>query len=226
VFLVTGDPYAVFRDLATQLRDGGFSANPDPIMCGADRRYPSGLWTCMASGSRLTDRLDFVTMSMTLSTDRGPFEAALTIQAASAPPGPDGSQLVHPGQMFTVPAGRAPVQPEPIRPDSATALNGPRDPSGNVGSFFRYAQGSTVVVPPFLPGGCSYQPGFTSLQATHGLPLSAEREYVSQLASQGVRVTQSNATWTELKSGSKVATITVSRGRDDIGYLLLEYCER
>ena len=49
---------------------------------------------------------------------------------------------------------------------------------------------------------------------------------MSQLASQGVRVTGSNATWTVLKGDTNVATITVSRGRDDTGYLLLEYCER
>jgi hypothetical protein len=64
------------------------------------------------------------------------------------------------------------------------------------------------------------------VQSTAGSPAAAAREYTSQLESQRLRVTERNATWTVLAGGTKVATITVSRGRDDTGYLLLKYCER
>jgi hypothetical protein len=65
-----------------------------------------------------------------------------------------------------------------------------------------------------------------SVQSTAGSPVAAARDYASQLASRGLRVTESNATWTVFNGGTKVATITVSRGHDDTDYLLLKYCER
>lgn len=224
VFLVTGDPYAVFRDLAAQLRRAGFGSSGNPIVCESYPTTGAESWTCFAGGERRTGRDDSVSMSMVVSVHGGPYQAELVIATVSAPLGPNDSVSTDLGPIFEVPAGPAPVQPEQYRP-GATAGAGPYDPTGDAGRFFRYTHGVSAVVPPFHLA-CGATNGFMSLQSTAGSPTAAARDYISQLASHGVRVTESNATWTVLNGGTKVATITVSRGRDDTGYLLLQYCER
>ena len=223
VFLVTGDPYAVFRDLASQLRRAGFGSSGGPIVCGSDPTPGAESWTCYTGGERRTSRDDMVSMSMVVSLHGGPYQAELEIATVSAPLVPNEPAPTDEGPIFEVPAGPAPVQPEQY-PPGATAGVGPHDPAGDAGNFFRYAGGVSAVVPPFHLG-CGSTAGFMSVQST-GSPAAAARDYVSQLATQGVRVTEHNATWTVLKGDTNVATITVSRGRDDAGYLLLEYCER
>ena len=224
VLLVTGDPYAVFRDLAAQLRRAGFGSSGNPIVCGNDPTTGAVPWTCFAGGERRTSRDDSVSMSMVVSVHGGPYQAELVIATVSAPLGPNDSVSTDLGPIFEVPAGPAPVQPERYAP-GATAGAGPHDPTSDAGSFIRYAHGVTSVVPPFHLG-CGGTAGFTSLQSTPGSPTAAARDYVSQLVSHGMHVTETNATWTVLKGDTNIAAIIVSRGRDDSGYLLLEYCER
>jgi hypothetical protein len=224
VFLVTGDPYAVFRDLAAQLRRAGFGSSGNPIVCGSDSTTGAESWTCFAGGERRTGRDEMVSMSMVVSVHGGPYQAELVIATVSAPLGPNDSVSTDLGPIFEVPAGPAPVQPEQYQP-GATAGPGPHDPTGDAGRFFRYTYGVSAVVPPFHLA-CGATAGFMSVQSTAGSPVAAARDYISQLASQGLRMTERNATWTVLKGDTNIGTITVSRGRDDTGYLLLEYCER
>ena len=224
VFLVTGDPYAVFRDLAAQLRRAGFGSSGNPIVCGSDPTTGDDSWTCYAGAERRTGRDEMVSMSMVVSVHGRPYQAELEIATTSVPLVPNDPASTDLSPIFEVPAGPAPEQPEQYSP-GATSAAGPHDPTSDAGSFFRYPHGVSAVVPP-VHLGCGGTDGFMSVQSTAGSPAAAARDYTSQLASQGVRVTESNATWTVLNGGTKVATITVSRGRDDTGYLLLKYCER
>jgi hypothetical protein len=222
VFRVTGDPYAVFRDLATQLRQAGFSSSAGSLLCG-NRGGSADLWTCDAGAERRTSREDFVTMSMTLSAGGAPYQAELMIQTASAPLVPNNPVPIYPGQMFEVPAAPAPFQPAPYRPGFTATETGPHDPTSDAGSFFRYPHGATPVAPPFEVR-CKSSAGFVSIQSTTGSPVAAARDYVSQLSTRGVRVTGSNDTWTKLAGAAETASVIVSRGRDGTGYLFLEYC--
>ncbi len=223
VFRVTGDPYAVFRDLAAQLRRAGFSSSVGSMLCGSRPPASADLWKCDAGAQRRTTRQDFVTMSMVLSSDGRPYQAALLIQTASVPLVPNDPVPTYRGQMFDVPAGPAPVEPPPARLGSTFTGGGPRDPTGDAGSFFRYPAGATALVPPFEVG-CKSSAGFVSIQSTTGSPDAAVRDYVSQLSSRGLRETGRNDTWTTLKSASERADVIISGGRDGTGYLLLEYC--
>ena len=151
VFLVTGDPYAVFRDLAAQLRRAGFGSSGAPIVCGSDPTTAAESWTCYAGAERRTDRDEMVSMSMVVSVHGGPYQAELVIATVSAPLVPNDPVPIYQNQIFEVPAGPAPVQPEQY-PPGATAGAGPHDPTGDAGSFFRYPHGVSAVVPPFHLG--------------------------------------------------------------------------
>jgi hypothetical protein len=221
VFQVTGDPYAVFRDLAAQLRRAGFASSAGSFLC-SDPTMRTRPWTCDAGGERRTSRDDIVTLSMTVSVDASPYQAELVIRTVSAPLVPSNPVPISQGQMFVVPPGKAPVQPEQYRP-SPTVGTGPRDPTSDAGSFFRYPHGVTAVVPPFHLD-CRSAAGFMSLQSTAGSPAAAAQDYVSQLTAHGVSVTGRNATWTELKGATGTASVIVGRGGDDTGFILLEYC--
>ncbi len=116
VFLVTGDPYAVFRDLAAQLRRAGFGSSGAPIICGSNPTTTAESWTCYAGGERRTDRDDSVSISMVVSVHGGPYQAELAIATVSAPLAPNDSASTDSGPIFEVPAGPAPVQPEQYPP--------------------------------------------------------------------------------------------------------------
>lgn len=226
VYEVNGDPYAVFRDLAAQLRRAGFASSAGSFLCGTKPTTRTPPWTCDAGAERRTSRDDMVSMSMTVSLGDGPYQAELVIRTASAPLVPNNPVPIYKDQMFEVPTGPAPVQPDRARRDSTVTENGPHDPTGDAGSFFRYSDDATPVVPPFRTATCGSLGGFTSLESVAGSPVAAAKDYVSQLAAHGLRVTGSNETWTRLKGGSDIADITVSRGRDGTGYLLFSYCGR
>lgn len=135
VFQVSGDPYAVFRDLAGQLRRAGFAAAPGSLICGISPIATSPTattptttvvapWTCDAGAERRTSRDDMVTMSMVVSLDDGPYQGELVIATASAPLVRNDPVPIYRGQMFDVPPGPAIVQPDPpvsIRPSRQPA---------------------------------------------------------------------------------------------------------